>query len=132
MSATVIGPYGAYLADGSEYTGKYDLSQTAFKDFHRRRMQNLLDAAGVFAVSLLKPNRNLRKFKRWLIYCKPSISTQHAWISFKSIMAVNFGMARRCQKCPTVNDVDQISAIGINCTTVENIADAVALIKVHR
>ena len=33
-----VGPYGAYLADGSEYRGNYGVSDGVLRDFHRRRM----------------------------------------------------------------------------------------------
>lgn len=39
-----VGPYGAYLADGSEYRGDYQLSCEAFQDFHRPRIRALLAA----------------------------------------------------------------------------------------
>lgn len=39
-----VGPYGAYLADGSEYTGAYNLPKEEMKDFHRGRIQALVDA----------------------------------------------------------------------------------------
>ncbi len=44
LIAGSVGPYAAYLADGSEYTGAYHLSEEEFKDFHRPRIQALLDA----------------------------------------------------------------------------------------
>lgn len=39
-----IGPYGAYLADGSEYSGRYGVSDEALYSFHRRRMELLWEA----------------------------------------------------------------------------------------
>src|SRR6185369_14011658 len=36
--AASVGPYGAFLADGSEYRGDYDLSEEQLMDFHRPRM----------------------------------------------------------------------------------------------
>ena len=39
-----IGPYGAYLADGSEYRGKYGVSDEVLDQFHRRRMEILHEA----------------------------------------------------------------------------------------
>lgn len=39
-----VGPYGAYLADGSEYRGNYRLSRNEFLAFHRPRAEALLDA----------------------------------------------------------------------------------------
>ncbi|KAF2952529.1 hypothetical protein DAI22_01g342700 [Oryza sativa Japonica Group] len=46
LVAASIGSYGAYLADGSEYTGDYGISVTkeTLKSFHRRRLQVLADA----------------------------------------------------------------------------------------
>lgn len=39
--AAGIGPYGAFLADGSEYTGNYDLSANELLGFHKPRWQIL-------------------------------------------------------------------------------------------
>ena len=49
--AASVGPYGALLADGSEYRGRYGLSTSELEAFHRPRMAALA-AAGpdVFAV----------------------------------------------------------------------------------
>jgi homocysteine S-methyltransferase len=45
LVAASIGPYGAYLADGSEYRGDYRLDRAALRDWHRRRLE-VLWAAG--------------------------------------------------------------------------------------
>jgi len=42
--AASVGPYGAYLADGSEYRGNYGLAQTELVDFHSERLELLLEA----------------------------------------------------------------------------------------
>ena len=42
--AASVGPYGAALADGSEYRGDYGLSRAELVRFHRPRMQILADA----------------------------------------------------------------------------------------
>ena len=39
-----VGPYGAFLSDGSEYRGDYHLSKEDMKAFHRGRVQALVDA----------------------------------------------------------------------------------------
>ena len=39
-----IGPYGAFLADGSEYRGHYGISDDVLDGFHRRRMEILHEA----------------------------------------------------------------------------------------
>lgn len=52
--AASIGPYGATLADGSEYTGAYDLDEQALRSWHRPRIEALA-AAGpdVFAIETI-------------------------------------------------------------------------------
>ena len=39
-----VGPYGAFLADGSEYRGNYGVPRTRLRDFHRRRLDLLASA----------------------------------------------------------------------------------------
>jgi len=41
LIAAGIGPYGAFLCDGSEYRGNYGIDQTALRDFHRERYEIL-------------------------------------------------------------------------------------------
>ncbi len=44
LVAGSVGPYGAMLADGSEYRGDYDPGPEALAEFHRPRMEALLEA----------------------------------------------------------------------------------------
>lgn len=48
-----IGPYGAHLHDGSEYTGSYAdvVSKDAIKKWHRVRLDAVIDA-GVDALAI--------------------------------------------------------------------------------
>ena len=49
-----VGPYGAYLADGSEYRGNYGVSKEDLRNFHKRRMELLWDAgADLFVVETI-------------------------------------------------------------------------------
>ncbi|MFC6285483.1 homocysteine S-methyltransferase [Nocardioides sp. GCM10027113] len=41
LVAASVGPYGAYLADGSEYRGRYGVSAAALRDFHGPRLELL-------------------------------------------------------------------------------------------
>jgi len=41
LVAASVGPYGAYLADGSEYSGRYGVPSSALRDFHRPRLELL-------------------------------------------------------------------------------------------
>lgn len=51
LVAGSIGPYGAALGDGSEYTGSYALTAGEFADFHRPRIEALV-AAGADLLAL--------------------------------------------------------------------------------
>jgi homocysteine S-methyltransferase len=44
LVAASIGCYGAFLADGGEYRGDYDLTADELVDWHRPRLETLLDA----------------------------------------------------------------------------------------
>ena len=54
LVAASVGPYGAYLADGSEYTGRYGVTASRLRDFHGPRLE-LLAGAGpdLFAVETI-------------------------------------------------------------------------------
>jgi homocysteine S-methyltransferase len=45
LVAASVGPYGAFLADGSEYRGHYGVSRTRLRDFHAPRLELLADSA---------------------------------------------------------------------------------------
>ena len=45
LVAASVGPYGAFLADGSEYRGRYGVSSARLRDFHGPRLE-LLAGAG--------------------------------------------------------------------------------------
>ena len=53
LIAGAIGPYGAYLADGSEYTGRYQLTKDEFVAFHKLRLESLIKAGANSIVTFL-------------------------------------------------------------------------------
>ena len=54
LAAAAVGPYGAFLADGSEYRGNYGLADGELAEFHRRRMELLKEAgADCFAIETI-------------------------------------------------------------------------------
>ncbi len=53
-----LGPYGAYLSDGSEYTGAYEISVDDYVDFHQARIQALIDRGIYDFVFETVPNFN--------------------------------------------------------------------------
>jgi homocysteine S-methyltransferase len=54
LVAASVGPYGAVLADGSEYTGRYGLAPARLRDFHLPRLEVLASAGpDLFAVETI-------------------------------------------------------------------------------
>ncbi len=44
LIAASVGPYGAFLSDGSEYTGHYGVTRQVLRDFHHSRLVQLISA----------------------------------------------------------------------------------------
>ena len=54
LVAASVGPYGAVLADGSEYRGRYGLSRATLRDFHGPRLELLAEAEpDMFAIETI-------------------------------------------------------------------------------
>ncbi len=78
LVAASVGPYGAYLADGSEYTGDYDLDEAGLEEFHRDRLTILADAgADLLACETIPSAAEARALVRLL-----EAGTAPAWVSF--------------------------------------------------
>jgi len=128
LIAGSIGPYGAYLADGSEYRGDYKLTTEEYQAFHLQRM-TLLNQAGVdlFAFET-QPNFEETKALADLLVNK--FPDQHAWLSFSIKNPENLCDGTSIYEAVHhFEDNKQISAIGVNCTTLENITETVKNIK---
>ncbi|OQN98816.1 hypothetical protein B0A48_15162 [Cryoendolithus antarcticus] len=79
LVAGSVGPYGAYLADGSEYRGDYKVSAQALADFHRPRIQALLDAgADLLAIETIPSPQEVKVLLELLRGHFPSCI---AWLS---------------------------------------------------
>ncbi|KAJ8444673.1 hypothetical protein Cgig2_030347 [Carnegiea gigantea] len=67
LVAASIGSYGAYLADGSEYSGMYgkDVDVTKLKAFHRRRLQILAGAGPDLLAFETIPNKLETQWNVW-------------------------------------------------------------------
>ncbi len=117
-----LGPYGAALADGSEYTGRYDLSRSALHDFHAPRVDALL-AAGVdvVAVETVPAGAEVEVVAEVL-----RGTGRDAWIS---VTVAGDGTRtprgeRLADALAPALDVDEVVAIGVNCVPPHLVAPA--------
>ena len=111
--AASLGPYGAMLHDGSEYSGDYGVSSEVLRDFHSARLQ-LFDAAGVDVLALETiPSLQETEVLADLL---PDCETP-SWISFSCRDEKHI-----CDGTPLVKVArlfeghPSVVAVGINCT----------------
>lgn len=124
LIAISIGPYGAYLADGSEFSGNYSISKDELRAFHESRLEILMDTkADVFAFETIPSFQEAEV----LLDLLKSIPDAYAWISFscKDGMRISDGSALKdCIKL--FKQCKQIIAVGINCTAPRYISSLIS------
>ncbi|XP_019188515.1 PREDICTED: homocysteine S-methyltransferase 2 isoform X1 [Ipomoea nil] len=130
LVAASVGSYGAYLADGSEYSGDYgDVMNLEFlKDFHRRRVQVLADAGADIMAFETVPNKiEAQAFVQLLEEEDIQIP---AWLSFNSKDGVNVVSGDSLSECAAIAEsCKKVVAVGINCTPPRFISDLILSIK---
>lgn len=114
LIVAAVGPYGAYLADGSEYRGDYDISEQELMDFHRRRMQLLLEAgADILACETVPCLFEAQAMAKAVGEFEGAL----CWISFSCNSEATICDGTSIAVCAAAMDVfPQVAAIGINCT----------------
>jgi homocysteine S-methyltransferase len=119
LVAASIGPYGAFLADGSEYRGNYGLSVDELMTFHRPRMA-VLAASG--ADLLACETIPCRAEGEALAALLREFRGTPAWISFSCRDGVHVNEGQRLDDCISAIDGNEaIVAVGINCTDPRHI-----------
>jgi homocysteine S-methyltransferase len=129
LIAASIGPYGAMLADGSEYRGHYDLSDDELMAFHRPRLEVLAQCgADVLACETIPSLREALVLARLLAEF-PSAS---AWISFACADGAHTCEGQRIAECVSrLNDFSQVVSVGVNCTRPEYITSLLQSMRDH-
>lgn len=115
LVAASIGPYGAYLADGSEFRGDYGLSVDDLQRFHRRRWCILTSCGADLAACETLPSLPEAVALRRLLEETPGVT---AWFSFScsSTDCINDGTPIE-ELVAELEDCPQIVALGANCTS---------------
>ncbi|MGW2278171.1 homocysteine S-methyltransferase [Streptomyces sp. NPDC001770] len=119
--AASVGPYGAMLADGSEYRGGYGLSVRELERFHRPRVE-VLAAAGpdVLALETVPDTDEARALLRAVAGTGIPV-----WLSY----TVAGGLTRAGQPLreafAEAAGNDQVIAVGVNCCDPDDVDGAV-------
>ena len=114
LVAASVGPYGAMLGNGAEYTGDYDRDEDALVEFHVPRMEALAAAEpDLFAVETIPSIVEAAALVRAL----EKVPEVPAWVSFSCRDGTHI-----CDGTPvdeavrTVSDAPSVVGVGINCT----------------
>lgn len=114
IAAASVGPYGAALADGSEYTGDYDLDEAGLVDWHRSRWHILAESGADILACETIPSHNEMRALAQLMAETPDVP---AWVSFSCGDGRHINDGTPIAGCAAFLDgVAQVVAVGINCT----------------
>ncbi|XP_057659895.1 uncharacterized protein LOC130896116 isoform X1 [Diorhabda carinulata] len=115
-----VGPYGASLHDGSEYTGSYakTVSAEQMKEWHLPRMRALVEGGvDLFAIETIP---NCKEAEMLVTLLKEEFPNIKAWLAFSVAQdgkSTAFGedFKKVARHCFDLNP-EQLVAVGINCT----------------
>lgn len=130
LVAASIGSYGAYLADGSEYSGNYgpvvDLAK--LKDFHRRRLQVLVESGPDLLAFETIPNKLEAQALVELLE-EENIQIP-SWICFSSVDGETFPSGESFKEClHIINKSSKVNAVGINCAPPQFVESLICYFK---
>ncbi|MEE2523714.1 homocysteine S-methyltransferase [Pseudarthrobacter sp. J75] len=121
LVAGSVGPYGAYLADGSEYRGDYRLEKSEFLAFHRPRIAALVEAGVDFLACETLPSLPEAEALLELL----AEFDVEAWFSFTlrdgSHISDGTPLAQVAALCETE---PRVVAVGVNCVPLELVSPA--------
>ncbi len=124
--AASIGPYGAAMHDGSEYTGDYKVDEDMLRKFHEDRLR-LLDKCGadVLACETIPNYSEARVLHDLLAHVDSP-----AWVSFscRDDRCISDGTPLR-DVSMIFRDHPRVLALGINCTAPHLITSLIGEIK---
>lgn len=127
LAAASVGPYGAYLADGSEYTGAYDLDEAGLAAFHRERWAILAGSGADLLACETLPSLVEARALAGLLAETPDV---WAWFSFSCRDGAHISDGTPLADCAAMlSGYERVAAIGINCTPPRFIPDLIRAVS---
>lgn len=122
LAAASIGPYGAFLADGSEYRGDYQLSNQALRQFHQERIEILWEQG----VDLIAAETIPRLDEALVIAEIVQQLGAKCWITFSAMNESQICNGQEISECiRALEPFDCVVAVGVNCTAPQYIGGLV-------
>jgi len=123
--AASVGPYGAALANGEEYVGRYGLSVAQLADWHRPRLEILADArADVLALETV-PDIDEAEALVGLVHELGVPS----WLSYTIAGATTRAGQPLADAFAVAAGVPEIVAVGVNCCAPADVENAVRVAR---
>ncbi|MBN6057050.1 homocysteine S-methyltransferase [Nonomuraea sp. RK-328] len=124
LVAASVGPYGACLANGAEYTGDYDLGEEGLLAWHRPRWEILASAgADLLACETIPSYAEARALAR-LLKETPGLK---AWVSFSCRDGEHISDGTPIREAAALFTGDpQVVAVGANCTAPRHVPGVIA------
>lgn len=127
LVAASIGPYGAVLADGSEYHGQYGVSKEKLKSFHAPRLELILRSQPDLLACETIPGRQEAEVLRELLVEMTKLPT---WVSFSCRDGERISDGHRLSHCVDLfEDVENVFAVGVNCTKPDFVPSLIGQIQ---
>ena len=127
LVAASVGPYGAYLADGSEYRGDYKIDEQGLVKFHEKRLETLISSKPDILACETIPCLAEAKALAGLLENYPGV---YAWISFSAKDGKHINSGEKIEDCARLLDsYEQVAAIGVNCTAPEHVESLIEEIR---
>lgn len=125
--AASVGPYGAYLADGSEYRGTYDASWADVRAFHRERLEVLVTTgAEVIAVETIPTVAEATIVLDEL----DRLGAPPAWLTFTCRdERTTCGGEPIADAVAAVRDAAPLVAVGLNCTDPRHVTQLLTEVR---
>ncbi|MEU5852179.1 homocysteine S-methyltransferase [Saccharopolyspora shandongensis] len=123
--AASIGPYGAMLADGSEYRGRYGLTKRRLRDFHRPRLEVLAEVRpDVFALETVPDVDEAEA----LVDAIAGLDIP-AWLSFTISGDRTRAGQPLAEAFAVAESSDAIIAVGVNCSAPDDVLPAIEIAR---
>ena len=125
--AASVGPFGAMLANGSEYNGRYGVSWSAVEEYHRSKLRVLVDAgADLVAVETIP----LADEARLIAEILEDLGAPPAWFSFGAASgSLTYGGDTLVSAVGAVTGYANLVAVGVNCAHPDVVDAAVETIS---
>ena len=123
LVAASVGPYGAALADGSEYRGRYGLSIEALTRWHRPRLETLAAAGADVLACETVPDADEAEALVDLVRA----AGVPAWLSYTIDGTKTRAGQPLADAFAVAAGVDEIVAIGVNCCAPDDVLGAIEI-----